>query len=428
MSVALAPAPPAAPGDFDRLAEEMRKLTTATKIMAWMFDDPRFRIASRFFRRFWPIANLGKFWLISRYDDVQEVLGRDADFPVPFGPKFELMDRTGTNFMLGMPDDKTYRAIHRAVMQIFRLEDIPSIAAYAAERAEAHVAAGDGVIDAMAGLLTRVPAEIVGSYYGVPADDPDFPLWLFAMNYDSFPHLAVEPAVEPAALAGAAHVGPLLDAAIARAKAGPPDDSTILGRFVAAQKTNPVLTDDVIRATLAGFILGFIPTNNRASGQILQCLLRHPQWMEAAEQAALSGDDDLLGRVLFEALRFMPINPGPFRLVAEDAVIAATRPQATRVPKGALLMVSTQSASYDPRRAPDPESFDAYRSLADTLRFGWGQHWCIGFRIAVVQIAQTFKPLLLRGDIRRAAGRLGQPGYFGLFFEHLHVTYRADRR
>ncbi len=416
------PAAAPAPGTFDRLARKMRKVSLSTKLMMMVFKDPR--LLASFFRHFWPVANLGKFWLISRYDDVMEVLSRNSDFPVPFGPKFEELDPQGINFILGMEDNAEYRAIHALMMKVFRLEDIPAIGAYAARRAEALVAAGDGVIDCMAGLLTQVPTEIVASYYGVSTDDPDFPLWLLAMNYDSFNLLGGPTFVDDSARAGAAHVGPLLDATIARAKLSPPDDRTILGRMIAAQKDEPkLMTDGVVRATIDGFILGFIPTNNRASGQIMEYLLEHPEMMALAEEAAQSGDDDYLGRVLFEVLRFAPINPGPFRHVARDTVIAAGTNHATKVLKGALLMVATQSASFDPRRVNDPNAFNPNRSVADTMRFGWGQHWCVGFRIAIVQITQTMKPLLLRGNIRRVAGKRGQPGYFGLFYEHLHVTY-----
>ena len=38
----------------------------------------------------------------------------------------------------------------------------------------------------MAGLLTQVPVDIVGDYFGVPSNDPNFALWLFAMSGASF--------------------------------------------------------------------------------------------------------------------------------------------------------------------------------------------------------------------------------------------------
>ena len=409
--------------DFAPLAEKLRHFTFKQKLALKLLDDPRWLAA--ILRRVWPIACVGKGALVTRYDDVMEILGRDKDFPVPFGPKFKMLDRAGENFILGMERDDKYRKIHAEAMRIFALADLPRIAAFSAQRAEALVAAGNGEIDCIAGLLTRVPVDIVGDYFGIPCDNPDFALWLLAMNYNSFPHFTDSPDVEPAALAGASYVGPLVDDAIRRAKAAPPDGTTILGRFVAAQRDVPdVLTDDVIRATIVGFILGFVPTNNRASGQIMEWLLTHADVLSAAEAAARSGDDDLLGRVLFEALRFHPINPGPFRDCPEDTVVAAGTPRATTIRAGTSVVASTLSASFDPRRVPDPNTFDPSRGIADTMRFGWGQHWCIGYGIAIAQITQTFKPLLRRGRLRRAPGKRGKPALFGPFYEHLFVTYR----
>jgi len=438
--------PPAAVSgaDFERYADKVRNPGLLGKLAGGLvfalFEDPR--LLAAFFRRFAPIAHIRVFkpnppqrgfWLVTRYDDVMEVLERNQDFPVPFDKPMRQLDRTGENFILGMPNDDTYKAIHRETMKAFRLEDVPSIAKFAYQRADTALAAAHkNRIDAIGGLLTLVPTEIVGRYYGIPVQDPNFAILLIGMNLHSFPHLVTIPAAEPAALAAAARIGPLVDAAIARAKAAAPDPNpaTILGRFVKAQQDDPksVMTDDVIRSTIMGCMLGFIPTNNRASGQILRYLLKRPDVMERAIDAARSGDDDLLQRVLMEALRFRPINPGPFRLVAQDTVIASGQPRERKVPKDAMLMVATHSASFDPREVEDPNTFSDHRELSDTMRFGWGQHFCIGYKIAVEQIAQTFKPLLERGPFRAVRGPLGKAKYYGGFYEHLHIEFGLESR
>jgi cytochrome P450 len=416
--------------NFAQRAAKLRQHPPMEKLLWWLLDDPR-RLMG-FLRCCWPIARVGRYAVITRYDDVMEVLGNDRAFPVPFGPKFKELDRKCENFLLGMECDEKYRAIHKSTMEIFRLADLPRIAKLAANEAERLVAAANGEIDCIAGLLTQVPVHIVSKYFGITSGDPDFALQLMAMNFYSIPHLVVNPDVKPAAMEAARnHIGPLVDEAIFRAKSNP-DDATILGRFVIAQElerqNNPgrkiVLTDDVLRATLVGCILGFVPTNNRASGQIMEWLLRHRTIREQAEEAARSGDDDLLERILFEALRFYPINPGPFRDCSEDTTIAAGTRRAKTLRRDSKILVSTQSASFDPRRVARPNHFDPFRSSADTMRFGWGQHWCIGYAIARVQMTQTFKPLLRRGGLRRASGNRGKPAYFGGFFEHLFVEYR----
>lgn len=437
--------PPTQPPDFDTLAVKLRRVSRLARLLIKVLDDPRWALA--FLRRFfpiiclppksfsatmhsvWPNARIPKIALVTRYDDVMEILGRDRDFPVLYGSNFESLDRTGENFILGMQRDEKYCAIHAEAVKIFRRSDLPRIAALSAERADALVANGHGQIDSMAGLLTRVPVDIISDYFGIPTDNPDFALWLFAMSGASFLSPGDKPDLWQAGHEVAKIVGSMVDDAIRRAKAATPDDTTILGRFVTAQGRVPdVLTDDVIRATIVGFMLGFVPTNNLASGKIMEWLLRYPAVLSMAEHAARSGDDDLLGRVLFEALRFHPIPPpGRFRRCPEDTRVAVGTPREKMIPAGTNVFASTHSASFDPLHVPNPNKFDPYRSAADTMRFGWGQHWCIGFAIAIAQITHTFKPLLLRGSLKRASGRRGQVGYFanGIFYEHLFITYRA---
>jgi len=407
--------------DFTQLAARIRKRSLPEKLLTMLFDNPNW--IAKFLRHVFPVARLGKLVLVSRYDDVMEVLDRDRDFPVPYAEKFKELDADGVNFLLGMERDDDYQRIHRQTMKIFRLDDIPEkITGYSAKRAEELVKAADGEIDCMAGLLTRVPVDIIREYFGIPTDHPDFALWLLAMNNYSIPHLLPSsPALKQAALTAKAFVGPLVDRTIARARAAKPDNETIVGRFVQPRSG---LNDREIRATLVGIMLGFLPTNNRASGQIMEWLLRKPDVLAAAEQAAQSDDDALLARVLLEALRFHPINPGLFRDCHTDTVIAAGTSRPARIRGGKRVWALTQSAAFDPRRVPRPDTFDPSRSAADTMRFGWGQHWCIGAHIAVAQITQTFKPLLRRGRLRRAPGSRGQPAYFGPFYEHLFVTYR----
>jgi cytochrome P450 len=406
--------------------DELRRLINSRGLRTRLLDYPAFPVLAGLLRFFRPILLLRRRGLavVTRYDDVQEVLSRDREFPVPFGRKFVEMDPEGANFVLGMADTPEYRAVHAAIMRAFDVADLPRIGAIARETAEAKLRAGRGRIDAIADLITFVPMEIVRQYYGVAAEDPDFALWTIAMSGYSFAPASLEPALRPAAMAAAARVAPVLDAAIAAAKHSP-DPGTIVGRLVAAQAETPLLTDAAIRASLSGMITGFVPTNTMAGGHILEMLLRRADMLQAATAAAQAGDADLLCRCLFEAMRFKPLNPGPFRTTAEDTVLAAGTRRATLIPKGTAVWAMTYAASFDPRRVPKPGLFDPWRSLSDTMMFGFGQHWCIGYVLARRQITETFAPLLRAGRLQRAAGPRGQPSLFGVFPEHQHVTYGA---
>jgi len=68
--------------------------------------------------------------------------------------------------------------------------------------------------------------------------------------------------------------------------------------------------------------------------------------VEIKEVYLTSGDDDLLAHCLFEALRFNPINFGPFRLCAKDYIVAAGTGRSKRLKAGTKVLASTMSAMF----------------------------------------------------------------------------------
>jgi cytochrome P450 len=382
-----------------------------------------------FFRRWWPIAHLpfARWALVTRFEHVREVLAQEQVFQVPFARRMqELMP--GPSFLLAMQDSPDYRHQRRQIMQTFRLEDIATtIAPRSAALAEQILLGCGGRIDAIEGLLTRVPTLLCRDYYGV--DFPDaklFAQWAIAMSA----YLFQPPSAKPVrgadtARAAASCMAPLIDQAICDAKRGAVPPTTIVARLVALQQQgagDP--SDEMIRAELFGMLLGFVPTNTIASGNMLEMLLRRQEFMERARAAARADDDELLRRCLFEALRFKPINPGPFRECARTYTIAAGSRCAKRIPAGTRLLASTQSAMFDERGVVDPKEFRPDRARHEYMLFGYGLHWCIGAFLAGAQITQTLKPLLKRSGLKRAEGRDGALQTLGLIPLHLNVVFR----
>ena len=404
------------PFDGDRL----RTQSFVSRMLARLMRQPQWLYAV--LRRAAPILRVHGLVIVTRDADVREVLSRDVDFPVPYGENFATLDPAHRRFFLGMPDTKTYRALRNETMKVFRLEDVPRIARIARARSEALLDGHDGTFDVMRDFLTRVLVDITREYYGVDLPYPDGALWLMAMSYFDFipfPNAAIQAVGQ----VGSDHLTPVIKAALDRAKAGHRAD-TVIGRYVQAQRNgSTLLSDDVIAATVTGMIAGFVPTNTLMTGHLIEMLLDTPAMMHAAEQAARDGDDDRLGRCLFEAARWRPINPGPFRRCAADTVLASGTRRHKTIRRGELLLAATGSAMFDPRRVRHPNRFDPDRPASDYLHFGHGQHWCLGFAIARAQITQTFKALLLRGGLRRVPGPAGRMTVFGTFPEHLSLTY-----
>lgn len=415
--------PPASPpcSRFD--IEEMEQRGLLARLTKRFLDRPQWLMG--LLRRFLPIVRVPftRFAVVTRFEHVQEVLARDRVFEVPFGPRMkELMP--GPAFVLAMQDGDEYQRQRRQLMETFKLEDSDQIIApRSAALAEEILAKSGGRLDAIEGLLTRVPTLLCREYYGLDFPDPKlFAQWLIAISAYVFTPPWDKPGRNAVmARAAADCVRTVMDQAIDNAKSAAPP--TIVGRLVRMQKAGRGQpADDMIRAELFGMLTGFVPTNTIASGNVLEMLLRRPDFMARAKAAALADDDEMLWRCLFETMRFKPINVGPFRKCAEDYTIADGSWRGKRIPQGTLVLASTQSAMFDKRNVRKPRRFNPDRPSHESMVFGHGLHWCIGVFLAKAQMTQTFKPLLKRG-VRRARGQAGQLQTIGLIPAHLTVEF-----
>jgi len=353
---------------FDLSDLESRSFTQ--KLRGWIFRHPRLIF---WLLRHWPWAGFrwfGNWTVVARFDDVREVLAHDHFFQVPYATKTKVLNH-GPNFLLGMEDtddsphrltgkndDGSHRRCQELVMQAFRLEEVRStVTRKAAEHSSALLNNSAGYIDAIEGLLTRVAILICRDYYGLPIPNPtEFGHWTIAMSTHIFVDAAtVVPEHRRAAEAAAEFVCAQVDAAIADRKKTRQADETVLWRLIEMQDANKdELTDGIIRAFLIGMVTGFVPTSTLAGGNILAMLLQKRSFMVQAREAALAGDDDLLRRCLFEALRFKHIHWGLTRICNEDYTIAAGTSRENLVRAGTKVLASTWSAMFDGSRVENP--------------------------------------------------------------------------
>jgi cytochrome P450 len=126
--------------------------------------------------------------------------------------------------------------------------------------------------------------------------------------------------------------------------------------------------------------------------------LRRPMWLAQAQQAACTNDDRRLAALVFEAMRFDPLTPGLFRIVAEDYKVAAGTWRAHTIRQGTTVLAATRSAMHDGRQVPKPETFDPDRRPYEYMHVGYGLHTCFG-----IHINQALLPLItsVRLDIEQ---------------------------
>jgi cytochrome P450 len=377
-------------------------------------------------RRVKPILIVKGIALVTRFEDVQEVLSRDDVFQVTYGPKMRVITG-GQDFFLGMqnsPDSERDVAHMRSVM---RRQDIGSISQFVAKTAQEIVGQSGGQLELVNQLSRVVPARWIAEYFGtVPPSDRELADWGSAIFQYLFTDLTNDPAVGQAARDAAAKARQWLDDCIAQRKASGEKKDDVLGRCLALQSIGaPGLDDLGIRNNLIGLITGAIPTTSKCCAQALDQLLQRPEALAQAQNAAAAGNEALFAAYVFEALRFNPNNPGVFRVAAEDYVVAKGTMRATTIPKGMSVLPATQSAMFDENKVDSPHEFRVDRPAWVYMHWGFAMHTCSGQYINQVQIPAILQPVVARKNLRRAAGDAGELQFSGPFPASLNITFDA---
>jgi cytochrome P450 len=380
------------------------------------YPEPIFAIL----RRIKPIIVIKNYALVTRFEDVQEVLARDEVFLVTYGEKMRVVTG-GEDFFLGMQNSPEYTRDVSHMRSVVRREDIPDrIAPFVQKTANDLVAAAGGQLDVVKQLSKAVPARWIADYFGCPPpSDQQLEAWGSVIFQYLFTDLDNDPKVAAAATGAAAEVRKWLDETIAARKANPVSKDDVLGRCLALQSVGLPAMDDVsIRNNLLGLLVGAIPTTSKCCAQALDQLFERPERLKEAQAAALADDDLLLGKYVFEALRFNPNNPALFRIAAQDYQLAKDSLHGTTIPKGTSVIAATQSAMFDERLVDHPNEFRVDRPEYLGMHFGYGLHSCFGQYINRVQIPGILKPLLMCPGLRRS----GELQYDGPFPSSLPVA------
>ena len=381
----------------------------------------------------WPVACIGRLVIVSRYDDVREVLAKPLHFKVPFGPEMRALTG-GADFLLGQdgPEHDQQREILEAV--VLR-SDAPGILENTRRLTELLLKNSGGRIDIMQDLLGRVFTETCSDYFGLDLDEPDaFADRTISVSALIFADPFGNAETRKLALNGAVRIRYLIDRAIDRAHAAP-RAGTVIDRLVQYRRADGTAVDKAeIRAMALGTIIGLIPTNTLGAGKMIEELQRRGLLQSligaasAAEKARTAGDADAakrhrleLKKMLVEAARLNPaLFPGQFRHVP-----MATTVGGKPVPAGSVMVVGTMSALRDSRKFANAGAFEPGRELDPALMFGEGAHVCLGAHLAMEQITEICQVLFSQPEIRLANDPDGWLAYVGPFPRRLDVVFQT---
>lgn len=247
----------------------------------------------------------------------------------------------------------------------------------------------------------------------------------------------------------------------------------ILSRLILDNNPDVVISehDDIaarIRSNIIGTLVGGIETTQAAIAQAFNEIQKRPAWLNYAQEVAskaeiaeVNHDEKSLNyytvemeKLVWEALRFHPVNPIVVRYAEEDYQMK----NGFKIPKGAHVLIATQSAMFDEKYFNNPNSFEPNRinsekfialsksdsfvrksSNSDLQKFessenhapstkwtkfqksyfhlGYGHHRCLGDYIGEIHVPEMAMQLFKLPNVKVVDGQAGN-----LDFRYLRVT------
>ena len=316
-------------------------------------------------------------WLVTRYDDVLDVL-KDARFVKnprnALSPEqlkktlwvpsiFRALERNMLD--LDSPDHTRLRAlVHRAFTPrlVEQMRDqIQTLTGELLDSVEP-----EGRMDLIADFALPLPLTMIGRILGVPPEDNQrFHRWTktFLAASTNMNFFVLIPTIM--------RFMHYLKKLIRERRIHPQDD--LITALIRARDGSDQLSEDEVLAMIFLLLVAGHETTVNLIGSGTLALLEHPGQLER-----LRNQPDIIKPAIEELLRFVcPVEMATERYTREDVTIAGTT-----IPRGELVLAVIGSANRDAKHFADPDCLDLTRESNRHLAFGHGAHFCLGASLA----------------------------------------------
>ena len=190
---------------------------------------------------------------------------------------------------------------------------------------------------------------------------------------------------------------------IERKRADPADD--ILSALIQVEEEGDRLSEDELLAMVFLLIVAGFETTLHLVANGVHTLLEHPD-----ELARVRADPKLWESAVEEITRHRgPIQSTKPQYATEDVTL-----RGYTIERGTPVMPMLGAANHDPRAFPDPDRFDVGRTPNHHLGFGFGNHFCLGRQLALMETRIALSALFerfpdLQLDTRAGAPEIARP-------------------
>ncbi|MEV0265762.1 cytochrome P450 [Streptomyces sp. NPDC050617] len=330
-------------------------------------------------------------WLVTRYEDVRELLADPRVSSDASAPGYSLLGAprlTGKDQSFLRSDPPYHTVFRRMLGKHFAVKRVhamrPRIQELVDETIDELLGREERPVDLVEHLALPIPSTVLSWLLGVPAEDQAF------FNKASEDLLArgrpnVPDAEERAAAARTEMVRYIAKLSDERLATDDPGED-MLGDMAKAVKDGTISRESMINSGVTLLVAGHETTANMtALGTAI--LLQHPD--QLTEMRAEPG---LRAGAIEELLRFLTIvHLIVVRVAKEDIEVAGQV-----IPKGEAIIPLNFSANRDDAHYPNPDVFDIHRAPRDHLAFGFGIHQCMGQPLARLELDIIFETLFRR--------------------------------
>lgn len=349
-----------------------------------------------------------KAWVLTRYDDLRQMLLTDAMSPDRLRPFYAQLqgERRDTlaevmrymSLWMVFRDPPEHTRLRRLVGTVFNLKALEAL---------------DGPVTRVVDhLLDQLPTGVpVDWAQQVAAPLPAYVIMdMLAIPYSAFPELKEASDELRAFIGGARADGDRYATArrgaerlasffrdlIAQRRAAPGDD--FVSRMIAARDDEGRLSEDELVATCMLVLFAGHETTTHLLGNAVNALLDHPDQLQRLQDRP--EDPALITSAVEEFLRYDGPSNALARVVKVEHQIDG---KTLRV--GDRVFGFANAANRDPRAFTDPQGLDLGRTPNRHLTFGFGTHFCMGAPLARLEGQRCVGRLVQRfASIRRAPG------------------------
>lgn len=331
-------------------------------------------------------------WIVTRYQDAVKVLREPTVFSSKVGMSFDLARpgtvNAGVDYRFGGPDVRVLIATDPPDHQIFRHAVAGMFSRASVEAASEHVAqrarscvqdlleqATHAPADFYTHVAAPLPVLVLADLFGIPEDmHGKFRDWTTLMTAD----LDNGPA--------STAVGRGLDMFryFSKQLKHPPQlgRRTIFDSIMSARSAH--ISDRELLAFCAFLLVAGVETTTNLLTNLLAALIAFP---DAIRQ--LRASPELLPAAVEEGLRYETPVQALWRGTTQPTELGGHR-----IPAGARVMVAFGSANRDEREYSTPDVFRLNRGPYSHLGFGAGPHYCLGARLARLEVISVMRELL----------------------------------